>query len=168
MDANSHIRRDHRIGIARPLHHCSHRCIRTALIATVNQLLSHVWLAIESEADLRACELRAPDTILIPPGTQYGAIQCNPENRNRLRYQGFATFCIITRNEQVSGSSPLVGSIFPINMPNTRIREESRHDVGTLLHQLLNQREGDFREPPLRAHRRRRGHHPSCSRCPFS
>ena len=34
-----------------------------------------------------------PDTTLIPQGTQYGATRSNPENRNRLRYAGFATAC---------------------------------------------------------------------------
>src|SRR5215213_6756415 len=77
MDANSHIRRDHRIGIARPLHHCSHRCIRTALIATVNQLLSHVWLAIESEARSTG-ELRDPDTTA-------NAIRCNAQQAGEIK-----------------------------------------------------------------------------------
>jgi len=56
-------------------------------------LLLHVWLAIESEADLRACELRAPDTNLIPSRTQYGATQGKAERRKSLRYAGFAFLC---------------------------------------------------------------------------
>jgi hypothetical protein len=92
MDANSHTRRDHRIGIARPLHHCSHRCIRTALIATVNQLLSHVWLAIESEARSTG-ELRDPDTTLIPLRTHFGATRSKAEKSNRLIYAAIASPC---------------------------------------------------------------------------
>jgi hypothetical protein len=33
------------------------------------------------------------DTILIPPGAQYGATQGKAEKRNRLRYAEFASPC---------------------------------------------------------------------------
>jgi hypothetical protein len=41
----------------------------------------------------RTVAVARPDTNLIPLGTQYGATRSNPENRNRLRYAGFATSC---------------------------------------------------------------------------
>ena len=57
--------------------------------------------------------------LLIPPGTQYGATLSNPVQRKPLRYAVFARLCTPLQRlmdhsylEQVSGSSPLVGSLF--------------------------------------------------------
>jgi hypothetical protein len=54
---------------------------------------------------------------LTPPGAQYGAILGKAEKRKRLRLAGFATPSKPLQHlnyhsylEQVSGSSPLVGS----------------------------------------------------------
>ena len=52
--------------------------------------------ALTDLANSKAARVKArprPDTTLIPQGTQYGATRSNPENRNRLRYAGFATAC---------------------------------------------------------------------------
>ena len=55
---------------------------------------------------------------LTPLGARYGATACKRGRRNRLTYAKFANLCkalqrlVITRNEQVSGSGPLVGSLF--------------------------------------------------------
>ena len=68
-------------------------------------------------------QLCSIDTTLTPPGAQHGAILGNPEQRNPLRNAGVATLgipcnaCWITRNEQVSGSSLLVGSLFYLQIP---------------------------------------------------
>jgi len=57
------------------------------------------------------------DTALTPPRTQYRATRCKPEKKKPLRYGGLASpgkplqRPIITRNEQASASSPLVGSL---------------------------------------------------------
>ena len=59
----------------------------------------------------------ASDTTVTPPRAQYPAMVSKAQKRKPPRYAGFANACntrqriIITLNEQVSGSSPLVGSL---------------------------------------------------------
>ena len=69
---------------------------------------------------------------------QHGASQRKEIRLNMRGLQPRASRCNarpITRNEQVSGSSPLVGSLFlPIDKPNTR-EEETLGDLpGASLH----------------------------------
>ena len=69
------------------------------------------------------CNLRT----LVPPGTQYRATLSNPEQRKPLRYAQIASPCIPLQRlmdhsylEQVSGSSPLVGSLSQSATPIAR------------------------------------------------
>ena len=67
-----------------------------------------------------SCSAQRLDTTLIPPREQYGATLSKVEKRNRLRYGDLQTCATPsnalphTRNEQVSGSSPLVGSLYAL------------------------------------------------------
>jgi hypothetical protein len=49
------------------------------------------WLREEVPEETRLAG--GSDTILIPPGAQYGATACNPEQRKPPRNAAFATSC---------------------------------------------------------------------------
>jgi hypothetical protein len=75
-------------------------------------------LAEVSGQDTKPKELTPVDTTLTPPGAKHPATRCNCGKRKGLRYAGFANPATprnsrpLTPNEQVSGSRPLVGSLF--------------------------------------------------------
>jgi hypothetical protein len=57
--------------------------------------------------------------VLTPPGAQRPAPGGKPEKSKRLAYESFATHCntlFLARNEQVSGSSSLVGTYFYLHL----------------------------------------------------
>ena len=124
MDANSHTRRDHRIGIARPLHHYSHRCIRTALTSTVNHQSPLVARLARNRIG-GAIYGPANYGLLIPPGTQN--TQQGREKKplqicgicNPLHTPATPELSLVA-GAGVSGSSPLVDSPFCCGLQEKR------------------------------------------------